>query len=117
MIAPTTPTGSRTSRPNSPASGLGRLLERERGGQVGERVEGHLRAGPAEAGDGVQHAGLARPDLAEVVAAPGQLGADGAQDPGPFGMSQPRPGAAVERLPRGLDRPGYVKGRPSTWQG
>jgi len=46
----------------------------------------------------VQHAGLARPDLAEVVAAPGQLGADGAQDPGPFGMSQPRPGAAVERL-------------------
>src|SRR4029077_7089654 len=91
-----------------PGLRLGRLLERERGGQVGERVEGHLRAGPAETGDGVQHAGFARPDLAEVVAAPGQLGADGAQDPGPFRMSQPRPGATVERLPRGLDRPGYV---------
>jgi hypothetical protein len=91
-----------------PGLRLGRLLERERGGQVGERVEGHLRAGPAEAGDGVQHAGFARPDLAEVVGPPAQLGADGAQDPGPFGMSQPRPGATVERLPRGLDRPGYV---------
>jgi ParB family chromosome partitioning protein len=91
-----------------PGLRLGRLLERERGGHVGERVKGHLRAGPAEAGDGVQHAGFARPDLAEVVAPPGELGTDGAQDPGPFGMSQPRPGATVERLPRGLDRPGYV---------
>ncbi len=88
-----------------PFGRLGRLLERERAGQVGERVEGGLRADPAEAA-----IACSTPDSCGHIwpmssPPPDELGTDGPQVPSPFGMSQLRPGTGVERLPRGLDRP------------
>jgi hypothetical protein len=52
--------------------------------------------------------------MSSRITAVDQLRADRAQEPGPFGMSQPRPGAAVERPPCGLDPPSPGRLRADT---
>jgi hypothetical protein len=83
MIAPTTPTGSLTMRPNFPPA-------------VGWAGSG---------GDLGQDARLTGPDLAECFAPLLQARPDRAQVPRPFGVAQGGSGASVESFPRGCDGP------------
>ncbi len=108
MMAPTTPTGSRTSRPNPLLLGCRLLLPLERVGQPGVVVEGARGTLGRVLGDPVEHPGLARPDLPDLLRTRCQPGSECPQELRPLAVCHPGPWTVVEGLPGGGHGPGHV---------
>ena len=110
MIAPTTPTGSRTSRPKPGPDGC----TASSNGNVSASAAYDSRPPAAIIPDhwaiAVQGARLARPHLAERVVALHQRRREGAQVLGALGVGEAGPRALVERGAGGLHGSGHVGG-------